>query len=223
MGKAGRPFIENEKEFMHDLFEAFALGGKLSGMPQAAAFADHYVNGKGKLLVLNPEVYQTSVIVKDTMSAMTAFIVRTIGNQGNMPLVSNNPAFVASKEASTLLARSGRSQKTQGLLIVKDGKTALLAEQDNRNLKHSDNRFNLIADATRQASNQLIINWTVNSKYDFDPFSKGDITHIPLGVGKTLLLPDGLSHYLTKSYIGVAVEFRHEATWKTVVDLRGKK
>jgi hypothetical protein len=225
LAKAGSPFSIDQKEFMHDLFEAFAVGGRISGMPEAADLADHYVNGRGAFKSINPEVYQTSVIVKDAMIAMTAFIIRTIGSANSLDLISSDVAFVNSNEAKPLLERSGRSSDSQGVLVLQKGnKAALRAEQNNLRLKNTDHRFALNATATKQGSNFLAINWWVFSTYDFDKFKENDFyTNIPLGVGRTLRLPDGLSEYLTKTYIGVAQVFDHEAKWQTTVHLKDRR
>lgn len=69
-GKLGKPFTNNEKQFMKELFEALWWGGSYHGFKEAAALANHYVNGDGKTLNVSSGVYTTSVIVKDAMSAL---------------------------------------------------------------------------------------------------------------------------------------------------------
>lgn len=49
-GKLNKHFTAGKKEFMKELFEALWWGGKYHGFHEAAQLANHYVNGKGKVL-----------------------------------------------------------------------------------------------------------------------------------------------------------------------------
>jgi hypothetical protein len=209
-GKHGKSFTDNEKEFMKELFEALWWGGQYHGFKEASELANHYVNGEGKPLTINPQVYKESVIVKDTMSALKSYMKEMVSKRQSISsLKSSDRKFLNSKQAATL--RQGRrSVATQGY-VLSDG--ALLVEQSNQRLKNADHRFHLWVNTSKSANN-FTSKWKVESDYDFEPFSKGYVTDIPLAKGFVLKLPDGLSHYLTK--IGVAKDFKYSSTWQEV-------
>ncbi len=209
-GKLGKPFTENEKEFMKELFEALWWGGQYHGFKEAARLADHYVNGEGKPLSINPQVYQESVIVKDAMSAMKSYMKELSAKRASISgLKTSDIKFLNSKYAATL--KQGRRSVAKQGYILSDG--ALLVEQSNQRLKNADHRFHLWVSTSKNAINYTS-RWKVESDYDFEPFSKGYVTDIPLAKGFVLKLPDGLSHYLTK--IGVAKDFKYSSTWQEV-------
>lgn len=207
--KAGVSFTDNEKEFMVELYESFWWGGKYKGYPEAATLANHYVNGGGKTLNINSGLYETSVIVKDTMLAMKEYIKDRASKNTSFTLAkSSDIAFYKSKHASHLM-RGKRSQSSHGH-IFNNG--VLQAEQSNQRLMKSDNRFYLNVTTTKGHSHYMS-RWSVESIYDFENFQKNYITNIPLS-GKTLKLPDGLSQYLVT--IGVANDFKYIATWSNL-------
>jgi hypothetical protein len=194
---------------MHDLFEAFATGGRANGWPEAAKLSDHYVNGKGIKVVLNPYMYQTSVIVKDTAEAMKEVIQRKLtGNLKTIDLKSTSIGFLQSPELKQF-RRTPRNQSVQGALLETGG---LLTEQNNLRLKNADNRFILQSTTSFPSIEKFLTKWFVLSTYDFEPFRVGHATHIPLS-DKILKVPDGLSEYLTHKQISVAKVFYYEATW----------
>jgi hypothetical protein len=65
--------------------------------------------------------------------------------------------------------------------------------------------------SVREGAKAFFSTWKVDSIYDFEPFSVGYFTNIPLAEGYVLKLPDGLSHHLTT--IGVASDFSYTASW----------
>ena len=67
-------FNDDDKEFLKELYEAFSWGGSYKGYNEAADLADYYVNGDGSRLKVNAELYNISIIVKETMQAMRLFI-----------------------------------------------------------------------------------------------------------------------------------------------------
>jgi len=206
-GKLGKKFSDDEKEFMKELFEAMWWGGNYRGYVEAAKLANHYVNGEGKSLRINPKVYNKSIIVSDTMAALKGYIKEKSTN--NKPIVSiktSNQGFLRSDYALSL-KQGKRSAIRQGYLI-NDG--ALLAEQSNLGLKNADHRFYLSVNTTK-GSNFFMSKWSVNSVYDFEPFEKNDITDLDLTKEFVLKLPDGLSNYLT--IIGIAKAFKYSASW----------
>jgi hypothetical protein len=105
--------------------------------------------------------------------------------------------------------RMKRNLDTQGELQP-DG--ALHTERTNLRLKIADNRFHLRSKTVATRQGLFSTAWSVLSRYDFEPFSVGFATHIPLG-SYILKVPDGLSHYLAEPQINIAREFDYEATW----------
>lgn len=118
------------------------------------------------------------------------------------------PQFVSSSFAAPLFKGKGRSVSRQGYLLSSG---VLLTEQDNKRLKNTDHRFTLVMNAQKTPQG-FRASWKVESTYDFEPFAKGDVSHLPLASGFTLKLPDGLSEYLTQ--IGVAKAFKHSSEWQ---------
>ncbi|MDR2880373.1 MAG: hypothetical protein LBV29_00510 [Azoarcus sp.] len=220
--KARMPFTEDEKHFLVELFEAFWWGGKVSGMPEAATLANHYVHGGGKTLRVNPDLYTTSVIVRDTMAAMKAFIKESHSKNIPVPILrSDDFKFRRSTHFATVSKDKGqRCFKTQGHVQNDDG--ALLAEQFNKRLHYADNRFHLqafsgpIDDKTRR---RMCTRWRVDSIWDYEPFEAAHhISDIPMGFSREhiLKIPDGLSQYMT--VLGVAQVFKYWAEWHETWD-----
>lgn len=206
-GKAGKSFTDSEKEFMKELFEALWWGGNYHRYHEAAKLADHYVNGGGKTLKIDSEVYEESAIVSAAMKALKDYIKHLSSNKKPIVRVkTGDPDFLRSTIAKPL-KQGARNTRSEGYLLA-DG--ALLVEQSNQRLKNADHRFHLGVSTTKM-TNGFYSRWAVESKYDFEPFEKGYITEVPLAKGFVLKLPDGLSHHLTK--IGVAKEFRYVAEW----------
>ena len=207
-GKLGKPFTDDEKEFMKEIFEALWWGGQYRGFSEAAQLANHYVNGEGKPVKLDPEVYKNSVIVNDVMAAMKNYIRDNFPkNKRIMVMKSSSRNFLFSDYARKL--RQGKRQVNKQGYLQYSG--ALLTEQSNSRLKNTDNRF-LLDVITSKDGSIFLSKWKVDSYYDFADFPKGHVTHLPLAKGMVLKLPDGLSHYLTK--IGVAQEFKYSAEWE---------
>lgn len=194
---------------MVELFEAFWWGGQLHRYPEAAALANHYVHGKGKSLRIDSAPYQNSVIVKDTVSGIKAFVCDQLTAKRSVALLrSTDHAFAHSPQGRALSKYGGRNVDTQGYLV--DG--VLLAEQFNSRLKNTDNRFVLTAYSSALGQGKMITRWRVESKYDFEPLASASYyTNIPLAAGLVLRLPDGLSHYMT--VLGIAAEFAYWAEW----------
>lgn len=203
-----KPFTNDEKEFMKELFEALWWGGQYHGYRAAAKLADHYVNGNGKTIRIDENVYKDSVIVKDTIDALKKYIsLQAFNNKTFMFLTTNDPFFLVSSQASELKLNK-RNIFTQGYLLDNG---ALLAEQNNMRLKNTDHRFFIEANTTKSRT-VFISSWSVKSVYDFEPFSsKNYITEIPLTQGFILKMPDGLSQHLT--HIGVTKNFNYFAEW----------
>lgn len=203
-----KPFTDDEKEFMKELFEAMWWGGKYLGYREAAKLANHYVNGEGKSLRINPDVYRKSIIVSDTMTALKGYIKeRSASNKPISSIKTNDSGFLRSNYALPL-KQGKRNSRRQG--YIKQNGT-LLAEQSNFRLKNADNRFYLTVNTTKGSNNVFMSRWGVKSIYDYEPFEKNDITDLDLAKEFVLKLPDGLSHYLTT--VGVAKAFKYSSSW----------
>lgn len=210
--KARLPFSADERTFLKELYEAFWWGGKAKGLWEAAELANHYVNGNGAALRVSADLYKTSAVVRDASAGMKEYIrlLRSGSKAKALPpvLASNDPGFLQSGQFRSLSRSSGRSQQTEGILLP-DG--ALQAEQANQRLQKADNRFHLKAFLSPLEDGNLHTRWRVDSVYDFEPFEKKDyISRVPIG-SWTLMLPDGLSQYMT--VLGVAKAFDYYAEW----------
>ena len=213
--KAGMPFTEDEKEFLIEIYESFWWGGAYKGYWEAAKLANHYVNGDGKLLLLDdPSVYEDSVIVTDTIKALKPYIADRHQQGKFIALVKTTDHDFQRSKFATHLLKGKRNQDTQGHLIPNDG--ALMTEQNNRRLKYADNRFHLEA-STSLVKDGFVTKWSISSLYDFADYSDkkegNNVTHIPMSP-KPLSLPDGLSNHMEK--IGIAKKFWYRAEWSEI-------
>lgn len=211
--KAQMAFNNEDKDFLVGLYDAFSTGGSYKSLPEAAKLADHYVHGKGVRISINAEVYKTSVIVKAAMDAMKHFISDQIKEKKVVSYQRSVDAPFLKKPYAKVLMQ-GRNDRTEGRMYSTG---ILLAEQNNSRLKNADNRFYLQAYSSLVDKATVQTRWLVENDYDFVPFDAvidgkkvNHVTHIPLG-HFTLILPDGLSHYMTK--LGIAQEFKYYAEW----------
>lgn len=208
--KAQMEFNEDDKEFLKELYEAFWWGGQYKGYKEAAQLANYYVNGKGNgkenPLRINPDVYKTSKIVIATMIAMKKYILEKKNKRMSyFEFRCDNVEFRSKAYAKPLLKMNYRTEgkmKSSGVLE---------AAQNNQRLHKADGHFYLQALSVMLPDQSIKTTWRVDSLYDFEPFEKHDYyTNIPLGQ-HMLVLPDGLSEYMTK--IGVAKAFWYGAEW----------
>src|SRR5215467_12285643 len=132
-----------------------------------------------------------------------------ISSSFELPILASVPP----PQAHRVSQRSGRNAKLQGYLIdYGEFPGNLLAEQANQRLKNSNNRFPLAAQNTIVKDNTVLTRWSVDDRYEFQSFEKGDIyTEIGLSSSQVLKLPDGLSHYLT--VLNMASAFDHWSEW----------
>jgi hypothetical protein len=207
--KVKMDFTSDEKEFLKEVYEAFYWGGRYKGYKEAAELADHYVNGGGKLLRINPEVYQKSTIVQETMVAMKRYIVELKSSRINYAKIKcNNPAFMAKPYAAPLKRMNFRTEgkmKSSGVLE---------AAQNDHRLQKADGHFYLEAQTVAMNNAAFKTTWSVDSVYDFEPFERHDYyTEIPLGQNR-MIISDGLSEYMTR--IGVANAFSYRAEWTEI-------
>jgi len=208
--KAKMSFTEEEKTFLKGIFETLWWGGQVKGFPEAAVLADHYVNGKGKNLKIDAQVYQTSVIVKDTSECIKDYVRQLIARKAAFGMMrSSDPGFLHSPLSRRVSRTSGRDLQRQGYLL-NDGN--LLTEQRNERLKNANNRFILVAQCAKLKDGTMHTRWSVDDRYTFEPFERADFyTNIHLSPSQVLKLPDGLSQYMT--VLGVANEFAYSADW----------
>jgi len=208
--KAGEAFTEDEKEFLVELYESFWWGGRYKGFHEAAVLANHYVNGNGATVKIDSFVYKNAVIVRDTQTAMKAYIATQLNSSTpTLSLKSTDPRLLQQSDFQKLLRNRGRSAKTQGYLVDKG---VLMAEQLNSRLKNADHRFVLKSTSRLLSPDSVATEWRVDSKYDFEPFASAKyFTVLPLKTDMDLHLPDGLSHYMTK--IGIAADFNYFSVW----------
>jgi len=208
-------FNDAEKTFLIELYESFWWGGMTMGMPEAARLAKHYIHGKGIAASMDSKPYEQSVVVQDTIVAMKAYIIDLANrNEYFFTLKSDDPKFKRSLHFKPLMLINGsRNKNTQGY-VYSDG--TLFAEGNNQRLKKSDHRFYLKATSNRQFKDNFVTTWSVDNRYDFEPFSRGDkYTDLPFPNGKTLLLPDGLSEYMDTG-LGIAKAFNYSANWTEI-------
>jgi len=205
--KAKTEFNADDKEFLKELYEAFWWGGNYSGLKEAATLANHYVNGNGVSLRINPEVYQTSKIVVATMGAMKNFISDKKAKGKKLTKLRCDQVEFRQGKYSAALKRM--NYMTEGKMKPSG---VLEAAQQNHRLHKTDGHFYLNSFNVALNSSTIKTTWSINSIYDFEPFEKKDYyTEIPLGDFK-LILPDGLSEYMTR--IGVAKVFNYFAEWQ---------
>lgn len=202
-------FTSDENEFLKEVYEAFYWGGRFKGYKEAANLANHYVNGDGKLLHINAEVYQNSKIVQETVIAMKKHIVELKSSRKNYSKFKcNNAVFMAKPYAAPLKRMNFRTEgkmKSSGVLE---------AAQNDHRLHKTDGHFYLEAQTVSMNNGTFKTVWSIDSIYDFEPFeNKNYYTEIPLGQNR-LVIYDGLSEHMTKT--GAAKAFYYRAEWAEI-------
>lgn len=213
--KINMPFSDDEKTFLVELYESFWWGGHAKGMPEAAKLANHYVHGKGTTVSMDSIPYEKSVVVQDSMEAMKSYIKELAGhNEYFFALRTNDLKFRHSKYFKPLmLIKNSRDRHTQGYV---HSSGLIYAATNNQRLQKADNRFYLTANTSKQTRESFHTRWSVENRYDFEPFIKDDkFTDLDFGNGKVLSLPDGLSEYMD-SGLSIAKPFNYNATWSEV-------
>ncbi|MCG5051823.1 MAG: hypothetical protein KA712_02590 [Myxococcales bacterium] len=202
------PFREDEKEFLVELFECFSLGGRAVGYSEAAQLSRHYVHGNGKTLRISSEVYEESVIVRDVQAVMKRQIVDDLKKNKGAVALSSADARLAKLPGFHALSSRTRNQDTHGRVLPGGW---LFTEQSNQRLQKANNRFQL--QSVSQGSGSLVsTTWRVDDEYLFEGFDKDFVTNIPIRENMILLMPDGLSAYMTT--LRIAKAFKHYAEWK---------
>jgi hypothetical protein len=209
------PFTTKEKAFLIELYETFWWGGIAKGMPEAGKLANHYVNGKGKAVQMDATPYQKSVVVQDTIKAMKLYIKELASKNGYFfTLKTGDLKLIHSQHFKKLmLINSSRNIDSQGY-VKSNG--VIFSEADNQRLKYADNRFILNANTTKLSKDKFQTWWSVNNRYDFEPFEKSDkYSELPLKENKILKLPDGLSKYMDTG-LKIAKPFDYVAKWNEI-------
>jgi hypothetical protein len=80
--------------------------------------AKHYVHGKGELLSINPEVYKSSVIVKDTITLMKRYIVELIESKKPYQHITSGEIGFRSSSYFSNLRLYKRNTKPWDMLIA---------------------------------------------------------------------------------------------------------
>jgi hypothetical protein len=205
-------FEQDEKDFLVSLYSWIAWGGLIKWYPEACHLLRHYLNGKGQPVVLNPHVYKTSVIVNYAIAEMKKLIVEDIKKTGK---IRGNGVFSSQGNLKDT-PRSYAEQCEKGA-IVKNG--TLMAEQNNKRLKNTDNNFPLKLTCSIISTKPIRVNicWNISSIWDYESFERQKnqnlnlVTELPLGANAKLKLPDGLSQYLVT--LGLAKKFDYSAEW----------
>lgn len=206
-------FAETEKEFLKSLYGWIAWGGLAKWYPEASQLLRHYLNGNGSPLTIDSYIYRSSVIVKYAMDEIKKIIIDDIKRTGTI----RNNGTIDSPGTVRDNHRNEAQQKTLGE-VRNNG--YLLTEQNNKRLKNADNQFPLYSKSAiiRGNSHRIQTQWSVRSVWDYDSIEKqrredkNRVTSLDLPSGKELLLPDGLSEYLTQ--LGIANVFDYNAEWE---------
>jgi len=170
------------------------------------------VHGNGKTVRLNSKVYENSVIVRDSIAAMKAYLKSQLGPKNPTIGILRSDDHRFMRSAFFRSVSFGRSSVAQGYIDTIKG--VLTVEDNYPKLFNVDHRFYLQAH-WRVENKFIFIRWVVESIYDFEPFSnrkEGSYwTRLPIEEGMILKLPDGLSNYMVT--LGIAKAFNYGTEW----------
>ena len=211
--KNGQELTAQDINFMLWVYNKIIVGGKLFGFPEASKLLARYFapsSGLGRYFnrsgrdpddpfMINSEVYEKSVIVQYAMDQMKSRITYGV-------LEDKFEQFM-NIDSRILRTTPTRNQSTEGT-ILRDG--YLLAEQNNRRLHYTDNRFRLNASSIMLENGSIKTTWSVQSIWDFARYPSTDFTRFP-AFGYSITIDDGLSAHLAD--IGVAEVFYYKAEW----------
>jgi hypothetical protein len=148
--RIGQAFTPDEKEFLVEPFEAFGTGGRVSAFSEASQLVSHYVEGNGKTVRVDSDVYSSSTIVKDVMTVMKVYAAEKLartGNAGAVAAISSEAGLLRRSDFMALMDKR-RDIDTQGRVLPGGW---LLAEQNNQRLQKTNNRF-LLQGVTQKSS-----------------------------------------------------------------------
>jgi len=208
-------FEKNERDFLIALYSWIAWGGFIKWYPEASQLLRHYLHGNGTSIQIDAHIYKTSVIVKYAIDAIKKMIIDDINTTGRI----RNNGNIDTPGTLPDIRRELSQQNTMGE-VRNHGH--LLAEQNNKRLKHADNQFPLYSKSKIASHGPMRIQtiWSVRSVWDYDSFEKqrrgnnNQVTGLDLPSGKMLRLPDGLSEYLTQ--LELANVFDYYAEWEEI-------
>lgn len=209
----GQELTAQDINVMLWIYNKAIIGGKFFGLPEASKLLERYFapsSGLGRYFnrsgtdkndpfMINSKVYEQSVIVQYAMDQMKSRITYGV-------LEDKFEQFMAIN-SSILRATPTRNQSTEGT-ILRGG--YLQAEQNNRRLHYTDNRFRLNASSIMLENGSIKTTWSVQSTWDFASYPSTDFTRFP-AFGHSITIDDGLSAHLAK--IGVAEIFYYKAEW----------
>lgn len=165
------PLLDDEKEFMKALFEDMWGGGDYPAYREAAALANHYVNGQGEQLKINDEVCKSAIIVKGVMAALQVWIKALADEKKPYTLTgSSDLLFLNSSHARDLM--EGRRHKAAQGVMLKSGE--LVVENDNHRLRSVTQQFCLHVKTTRSGEGPFMSTWKMEGSYGFEPFSENN-------------------------------------------------
>lgn len=190
------------------------IGGKLFGLlPEASKLLERYFapsSGLGRYFnrsgrdpddpfMINSKVYEQSVIVQYAMDQMKSHITFGV-------LAEKFEQFM-SIDSRILKNTPTRNQNTQGVI---KSRGYLQAEQNNKRLHYTDNRFRLNASSVMLENGSIKTTWSVQNPYDFAGYPSSEFSRFT-AFGFAITIDDGLSAHLAD--IGVAEVFYYKAEW----------
>lgn len=215
-GKAEMEFTSAERTFMREFFQSVSVGGYVLGQPEGASLVGHYVDGSGTPVVVSPDPYQSSVIVRDTTEAMQLHI-RDLAEAGQSfaSVSSTDESFRQSTHFQNVVSIDGsRDDYSQGYV---DSDGTLVAEKSNELLRNHHHTFEILSASAQTRSGEFQTTFTVTSHYQFESYAEGD-KHTELWLNsesQPIRLPDGLSEYMD-SRLNMARSFDCHSDWSVL-------
>ncbi len=209
----GEKVTEQEISFLRKFYLLLAVAGKAVGNEQASQLLYHYVEGTGKTITLDVEVYSSSQVVKIAQEKMIKYVMQKVaqgklkakGKITSADIFTQKQAFEGDYDANGGVVKGEKG----------DDKMYLIAEQDNAALKNANNRFILTMEYTVNFNGGKVeARWSVVDDYSFENSDYKTVLTFP---GGELVLRDRLGFYLAKQ--GGAKTFMHQAEWSSVVSL----
>jgi hypothetical protein len=194
---------ESDIRFLEYFYGTLAQGGRfLGGAPEAAKLLRRYLDIESTGVESVPSrIYEDSPAVQREMELHRKEIREAV-KTGKLPDDGNTSYSIhAGARASEDCAHAAGPRPPAKRLIF--------ADADNERLKRANNRFWVQSYSVRTAR-VVTTTFVVTDCYEFEPFSKNLFTRLDQ-YGQQLILPDGLSEYLTR--VGLARIFTYESSW----------
>ncbi len=209
----GQKVTDSEISFVRKFYLLLAVAGKAVGNTEASQLLYHYVEGTGKNIQIDSEIYSSSEVVKIAQEKMMQYVLQKVA-QGKLPAKGK----ITSADVFTQKQGFEGDYDSYGGVVKGekgDQKMYLIAEQGNARLKNANNRFILnLSYTVNMNAGKVDVNWSVLDDYSFENSDYKTVLSFP---GGELVLRDRLGFYLTK-FAGAKV-FMHEASWSSVVSL----